>query len=118
MGGELSRGKLEKLILHHAHLPEVAEVFPRFRRVVALVLLAFVVTENHLVFPVVNIGTFVPFHSIFFIHACIIPYSEGFVKRFLRFFLDPAKAEFLEEDTKNAKGADGHEANQNKDGKR
>jgi len=43
---------------------------------------------------------------------------RGICQEVFEVFLDPAKAEFLDEDTKNAKGADGHEANQNKDGKR
>jgi len=84
----MSRGKF--LIFHHPHLSKVAEVFTGLRRVIALVLFAFVVLEDLLIFPSVNIGLCGPFvpelavlvkHLIveIFIHAPIIAPPQGIV---------------------------------------
>jgi len=43
---------------------------------------------------------------------------RGICQEVFEVFLDPAQAEFLDEDTKNAEGADAHEANQYKDWQR
>ena len=56
-------------VLSQAHFPKVAEIFAGFPLFGFFGLLAFVILENLLGFPVVYIGAFVELHSIIVFHA-------------------------------------------------
>jgi len=56
-------------VLSQAHFPKVAEIFAGFPLFGFFGLLAFVILENLLGFPVVYIGAFVKLHSIIVFHA-------------------------------------------------
>jgi len=56
-------------VLIQAHLAKVTKIFAGLPLIGFFVVLAFVITENLLGFPVVNIGAFVKLHSIIIFHA-------------------------------------------------
>ena len=56
-------------VFSQAHFPKVAEIFAGFPLFGFFGLLAFVILENLLGFPVVYIGAFVKLHSIIVFHA-------------------------------------------------
>ena len=56
-------------VLIQAHLAKVTKIFVGLPLLGFFVFLAFVILENLLGLPVIYIGTFVPFHSIVFVHV-------------------------------------------------
>ena len=56
-------------VLSQAHLAKVTEIFAGLPLIGFFVVLAFVILENLLGFPVIYIGAFVKLHSVIVIHA-------------------------------------------------
>ena len=56
-------------VLSQAHLAKVTEIFAGLPLIGFFVVLAFVILENLLGFPVIYIGAFVKLHSVIVFHA-------------------------------------------------